>query len=120
MRLGFLRHFLCRFVIAVRDHDVRSAFRRQQGNLAANSAAAADNQDHLTAQFFFRRLAANLGFLQLPVFDPECFRRRQSYIVRMNGERAGGRGRAGLGEGRGCASPCPCEVAPSITWMALT
>ena len=68
-------------MIAVSDDDVRSAFRRQQGNLAANSAAAADNQNHLTAQFFLRRLPANFGFLQLPVFNAEGFRRRQSYIV---------------------------------------
>ena len=68
-------------MIAVRDDHVRSALRRQQRDLAANAAAAADNQNHLTAQFLLRRLAANLGFFQLPVFNAKCFRRRQSYIV---------------------------------------
>ncbi len=110
MSAGFVRYFFCRFVIAVSDHDVGPALRRQQRNLAANSAAAAHNQNHLAAQFFLRRLASNLGFLQLPVFDAEGFRRRQSYIVRMHGEGAGrGRGtRLGEGLGRGSSVQRGC------------
>src|SRR6476646_2592642 len=70
--LGFFGHFLCRLVIAVSDYDMRSALRRQQDSLSANPAAAADNQNYMTAPFFFRRLAANLRFLKLPVFNPKC------------------------------------------------
>ena len=58
--------FLCGFIVAVGDHDVCSAFRRQQRSFAADAAAAADDQHHLAAQFFLRRLTADLGFFQLP------------------------------------------------------
>jgi len=52
----------------VHGQDMRSALRRQQDSLSANPAAAADNQNYMTAQLFFRKGQAELVVLQGPIF----------------------------------------------------
>ena len=47
----------------------------------ADAAACADDHDHVTREFFFRRHALELGFLQQPVLDIERFLARQSLIL---------------------------------------
>ena len=59
------------FEVEVGDHDMGSARRSQASYFAADAAASADHQGHAAAEFFLRRLAADLGFFQGPVFDAE-------------------------------------------------
>jgi len=78
-------HFSCnvlrRFKIAVRDHDMRAALRRLNRSFPPDSAPSANDDEDLTAELLLRRLTAQFGFFQGPVFDAERFRGRQRNII---------------------------------------
>src|SRR5580704_17860054 len=59
----------------------------KQHRLAPDSTRPADDETNLPAQFSFRRLTANLRFLQGPILDAERFRWRERNVVRLHLER---------------------------------
>ena len=68
-------------LIKIGDNDMCSSSAQQQGNFAADSAGAADDEGDLAAEFCFGRHALELRFFERPVFDAECFRARKRDIV---------------------------------------
>ena len=70
-----------RLLVAIGHHDVRAPFHQAQNRGPPDAAPTAHDQENPPAVFFFRRLAAELGFLQRPVFDAEGLRQRQGNVV---------------------------------------
>src|SRR5439155_22115691 len=52
----------------------------------------------IATELFFRRLALNFRFFQLPILDPEGFRRRQRDVIGVHAELAGLRRGTRLGK----------------------
>ena len=80
----------------VGDDDVGAAFGGEENGLAADAAGAADDESDAAAELFLGRLAADLGFFELPVLDAEGFAGRKGDVVLVDGELVGGGGGAGL------------------------
>ena len=74
--------------LAVGNDDVRAAGGELQRRLAADTAAAADNQRHGAAQFALGRLPPQFRFFKRPVLDAKRLRSRQRNVV-MKGARHG-------------------------------
>ena len=68
-------------LIAIGNHHVRAALRKQMRHFAANAACAANNQRNAPAELLLRRLTANLRLFQRPVFNAESLNRRQRHVV---------------------------------------
>ena len=66
LRLDFLGDGLGAFDVAVGDHDVGAAFGGEEGDLAADAAASADDESDLAGELLLGWLAADFGFFELP------------------------------------------------------
>ena len=98
--------------------DVRAFPREQQRHLAADAAAAADDQHDLAAELGLGGHPLQLRLFERPVLDAERFRSRQRDVVVELFELAACSGRRACG--RAPASACVSSaVAPAITLMAF-
>ena len=94
--VGFGGDFLGAGFVLISDDDMRAFASEQEGHLAANAAAASDDQNDFAAEFRFGRHALQFGLFERPVFDAECFRTRQGNVVMEARERLRLVGTSGL------------------------
>ena len=80
------RPCLAPWLIEIGDDNVSALARQQQGDFAADSAGAADDQRDLAAELCLGGHALQLGFFERPILDAERLRSGKRHIVMELGE----------------------------------
>ena len=105
--------------VEVGHDDVRAAPGELQDHVPADSAAAADDQGDLPAEFTLGRHPLELGLLERPVLDAERLAPRQRDVIVEAREESGLFGMLRLRQASAGVPVPSSALAPAMTWIAL-